>query len=316
MRDRTFAFRSWGAFTFLVVPAVLALLVPLSASASTNYSGVDSYEEYGQRIHKSQSVSPLTDTLFGDSVSLYSGQTTFDATDVSIPGNNALPVALSRRLEIVDHREMPTGGDGLLGFGDWSLDVPYIDGTFTQDNGWTLYPSGATNRCSDNTDWPDTWQPTENGYAPYGDIWGGNHLHIPGAGDQELLANNQSKSPAYASRATYKWVTTGNWRVSCIGSVSNLAGEGFMAVSPSGVSYTFNYAVTRSTSAYAWQYNTKVGPALLPRVHIYLLATHVQDRFGNWVNYSYNGDELTGISSSDGRSITVNWSGGNPPAFA
>ncbi|HEY3520751.1 MAG TPA: hypothetical protein VGK80_06895, partial [Rhodanobacteraceae bacterium] len=287
--------------------------IALSPAARANYDGVDYYEEYGQRIQSAQTISAESYNIFGDSTSLYNGQTSFEITDVSIPGNNALPVALSRRLAIVDQYKMPVDGDGLHGFGDWDFDVPYIDGTFTQQNGWTLYSQtpGSTARCSDNTDWPYTAVtiPGGLGFAPYQEIWNGNHLHIPGQGDQELLANTQSKSPAYASRSTYKWVTTGNWKLSCIGSVANMAGEGFVAISPSGVSYKFNYAVTWQTSTYAYQYNPQISPVGVARLHIYLLATHVQDRFGNYVDYHYNGNQLTGITSSDGRSITVNWSG-------
>src|SRR6185312_921082 len=102
-------------------------------------------------IHDSQTVSPLGDDFFGDSTNLYNGQTSFEVTDVSIPGNSSLPVALSRHLAIADQREMIQGGDGLHGFSDWNFDVPYIEGTFTHQDGWTLLP-GGTARCSDNTD--------------------------------------------------------------------------------------------------------------------------------------------------------------------
>lgn len=304
-----FGRRGWGAF--FAMGLLAATLLPRIVCAQTHYDGVDPYEEYGKRIHAAQEVSPLADTLFGNQVSPYNGATSFEVTDLSIPGNSALPVALSRELVIQDQRQVPAGGATLHGFGDWSIDVPYIWGTFTAQNGWTLYPSGATNRCSDNSDWPDMSEPIPggSGYVGYEDIWNGDHLHIPGNGDQELLANTQSKSPADASARTYRWVTTGNWKVSCIGSVTGMTGEGFVAVSPAGVSYTFNYAVTRQTSLFAWQYNTKLAPMMVGRVNIYLLATHVQDRFGNWANYSYSNGQLTGIKSSDGRSITVNWSG-------
>jgi len=290
------------------------------ADDSGSYSSVDGYEEYGQRIHDSETISPLGDEFFGDSVNLYNGQTSFEVTDVSIPGNSALPVALSRSLAITDRRQMPVNGDGLQGFGDWSFDVPYVDGTFTQQDGWTLYsnPPGTDQRCTDNTDFPYTGgipDPYGTGTAPYADIWDGNHLHIPGQGDQTLLANTQSKNPAFASAATYKWVTTGNWKLKCISPVTNMSGQGFVAVSPSGVSYTFNYLAKMTSSVYAFVYDSRFHPIGVPRWHMYLLATQVTDRFGNWVKYSYTTDsqtqytELTGITSSDGRSITVNWQG-------
>ena len=303
------SFRRWG---FYISSGILAAawLLPFCVLAA-NYDGLDPYEQYAKRIQAAQTISPASGSIFGDNVSLYNGATTFGVTDVTLPGNNALPVALSRELVIQDLRRVPVDGGALHGFGDWSLDVPYIWGTFTTQNGWTLYPSGATDRCSDNQHWPDTEEPvgSSTGYVPYEDIWNGNQLHIPGSGDQELLANTQSKSPAYASAGTFKWVTSGNWKISCTAGVSNMSGEGFVAVSPSGVTYTFNYAVAMPTSDVAWQYNVSLSPETVTRENVYLLATHVQDRFGNWVNYTYSGSELTGITSSDGRSITVNWSG-------
>lgn len=282
------------------------------------YAGIDSYEEYGKRIQAVREVAPVTDSVFGDQVSLYNGATNFHITDVSIPGNNELQVAVSRELSIQDKRGPDRNGDGLHGFGDWDLDVPYLEGTFTQQNGWTLYSAnpGSANRCSDNASWPYTLVPIPGGtgFAPYGQVWNGNHLHIPGAGDQILLANNQPKSYAYTNAAytgsgVWKWVTASNWKLRCIGSVSNMAGEGFVAVSPSGVSYTFDYAVVRQAAPLAFVYNVKVDPISVARVRIFLLVTRVEDRFGNWVNYSYSSDRLSSITSSDGRSITLTWSG-------
>lgn len=240
MRDSVFAFCGKGGFGSLL--AVCLLLAPWCAHAQSapSYSGVDPYEQYGKRIDAAEQVAPLTDTIFGDKVSLYNGATSFEATDVSISGNDALTVAVARDLIVQDERQVPAGGGALHGFGDWSLDVPYVWGTFTAQNGWTIFPSGATDRCSDNVHYPDTYDPNVLGgtYAPYQQIWNGDQLHIPGEGDQVLLANTQTKSPAYASAATYPWVTSGNWKVGCTASVANMAGQGFVAVSPQGVSYT------------------------------------------------------------------------------
>lgn len=257
----------------MTLGVALALGVPWRAWA--HYNAVDPYEQYAQRIQAAQAVSPVSDAVFGDRVSLYDGATTFAVTDVSLPGNDALPVAVSRELAIRDLRQVPSNGGALHGFGDWSLDVPYIWGTFTWQDGWTLGAHAATDRCSDNTGYVDTSLPIPGGTGevPYEDVWNGDQLHIPGAGDQALLANTQAKAPAYASAGTYKWVTTGHWKVSCLASVTGMAGEGFVAVSPAGVRYTFNYAVTVPTSPVAWQYNVKLSPEGVARENIYLLAT-------------------------------------------
>ncbi|HET7415207.1 MAG TPA: hypothetical protein VFI97_05870, partial [Arthrobacter sp.] len=305
--------------------SLLGLVVFLPQVAwGADEPSVNPYEEYGKRINAAQQVAPMADSAFGDQVSLYNGATTFRVKDVSLPGNSALGVAVSRELQIQDQRKIPEGGGALHGFADWSLDVPYVWGTFTAQNGWTLAPGGATNRCNDNVNGPYTQVPYASGgsvLVPTADIWGGNLLHVPGSGDQQMLANTEAESPAYPSRSAYKWVTTGNWKLKCIASVPNLAGEGFVAVSPSGVSYTFNYAITVPTSQLEWQYQS--GPSSFAkiktdRVNVYLLATHVKDRFGNWVNYNYSTvdnhivlNSITADSSAggDARSITLNWSG-------
>ncbi|WP_027484365.1 hypothetical protein [Rhodanobacter sp. OR87] len=289
-------------------------LAVVSSAAHAQYNGVDPYEEFGKRLNAAQQVTPLTSTLFGDNVSLYNGATEFGVTDVDIPGNNVLPVQLRRRLVIEDRRADP--GSSLAGFGDWDIDIPYIVATVITQNGWQLNQSSgySYNRCSDNVDWPnmEVFIPITSsvGDAPYGQVWGGNRMHVPGGGDQELLANTQAASPAYALRQTYPWVTSGNYRVSCMATAQNgLAGEAFVATSPSGVRYTFDWAVTRQAPLLAWQYSTTAKPFAVGRTNVYLLVTRAQDRFGNWVNYSYTGDQLTQITSSDGRTITLTWSG-------
>src|SRR6185312_9587660 len=109
----------WGKAMSKWIPIACLALIGLGAGvlayAGDDYGGLDGYEEYGQHIHDSQTVSPLGDDFFGDSTNLYNGQTSFEVTDVSIPGNSSLPVALSRHLAIADQREMIQGGDGLHG---------------------------------------------------------------------------------------------------------------------------------------------------------------------------------------------------------
>ena len=281
-------------------------MLPQLAHADDNYA--QPYEEYGKHLRTAREIAPMADNVFGDRVTLYDGLTSFGVTDITIPGNSALPVRIGRRFD-VEARWWNTGHLG--GFGEWSLDVPYIDAVVTAEKGWVLRGSTPYARCSDNIDVPDTVvSGTAPAAAPLNVVYDGTKLHIPGAGNQELLANTQGKSPAYAGRSTWKWVTSGNWKLKCLASVTNLAGEGFIAVSPSGVTYTFNYATVRTVlpinvgKLYS-------GNVFVSRIRVFLMATRVQDRFGNWVNYSYSGNHLAGITSNDGRNITLNWSGDN-----
>ncbi len=281
-----------------------------SLAAHAQYDGLDPYEDFGKRLNASQQVAPLTSAYFGDSVSLYSGATSFVVTDVSVPGN-ALPVEIGRSLAVVDRRLDP--GSWLGGFGDWDLDLPYVTGTFLAQHGWQLDSNSNYSyaRCSDTVHVPNTEASVPGGSSvPYQQVWDGNRLHVPGGGDQELLVNNQSAAPAYGKRQTYPWVTTGNYVFSCIASTANgLPGEGFVATSPAGIRYTFNWAVTRQTTPIAFQYDPTLKPAKVPRSNVYLLPTRVEDRFGNWVDYTYSGDHLTQIVASDGRAINLTWSG-------
>ena len=304
--------RMRGRNAFWPLAIVLAFCTPVPAHADN--SGLEPYEEFGKHIRAAQEVTPEKSDVFGDQVSLYNGATEFDVTDFSIPGNDALPVAIGRRFTVDDRRKDP---GYLSGFGDWDIEVPYVEAVVTTQNGWTLYGSTPSNRCSDTTDQLNTKVSSSVGLipAPLEKVWDGNQLHIPGAGSQELLVNDQGKSPAYASRGTYKWVTKDNWKLSCIPTVSGMSGEGFVAVSPSGVTYTFNRALINTAPQILVEtvtYNGSPVKIYADRLRIFLLATQVKDRFGNTVNYNYDAsNHLTSITSSDGRSITLTWSGSN-----
>jgi hypothetical protein len=67
--------------------------------------------------------------LFGESVNLYNGKLEFAHTDVSLPGNDALPVAVGRRISA---GENPMEGKA---FGRWELDIPHISGLFPSSTG-------------------------------------------------------------------------------------------------------------------------------------------------------------------------------------
>src|SRR5690554_6088102 len=74
----------------------LALLVVSSGLFAQD--AIQPYVEYRKRVEAAQNISPLEHGLFGEQVSLYNGSTTFSVTDIDLPGNNALPVRLARRL--------------------------------------------------------------------------------------------------------------------------------------------------------------------------------------------------------------------------
>lgn len=280
------------------------------AAAGAAAQTVTPEEEYAKRIRASQTVEPLKDDVFGDKINFYNGATEFSVVDVSLPGNSELPVEVRRQLPIEDWR---TFQGALKSFGDWSLDVPYIDGVFATSQGWKVISANGYDRCSARAI-PDT---STDGSSPgqYSDqVWDGYALNLPGRGRQELLINDQPALPGPASGGPYYWTTSDHHRIACLPSVENLAGEGFLVLAPDGTRYTMNYAITKAAGAVTdiSRVDTKYHGgstfhATIPRSRIYMMATKVEDRFGNTVNYHYVGDELRQITASDGRAITLDW---------
>lgn len=152
-----------------------AAALVLCVSAGT-VSAVEPYQEYRKLIESAQNLTALKDDLFGESVSLYNGKTEFSVTDVSLPGNNALPVQMRRRFSV----EMDLVGSGsfnasLDGVGGWEVDTPYITGMFPGASAW------LNNRCSGDMvpQWPISFRLNE--------VWQGNMIHVPGGGDRTML---------------------------------------------------------------------------------------------------------------------------------
>ena len=285
------AWRTWS----------LAALLLGSSALATAQTAILPYREYAKRTDAAQKVGPLTDSAFGANISLYNGSTSFRAVDISLSGNSGLPVQLARTLAIDDRTSAfrPTTG----GFADWQLDVPYIDGTFIGSVGWKVGGgSGSTARCS------NTVAPTMSGTWQLEDIWHGYNLHVPDATSEQLLINNVAGVPSPTDGQTYPWLTKSGFRIRCLSSLASGSGEGFLAVGPDGTKYWFNWMVnkalapTRNPLLVNINHNT-------PRDRIFLFATRVEDRHGNWVTYSYTGDKLTQILANDGRLITLTWSG-------
>lgn len=282
-------------FGFILIAALApSLLQAQDGVWSSQTAWVEPHEEYGKHVAAASRAAPLGSDLFGESVSLYNGQTEFSVVDVSLPGNAGLPVEFRRRYKV----ENLEGTRKVGGAGNWDIDVPHLYGTFGAA-GWTL-PGPTTNRCS------NVQAPAMTSFLSLEEIWSGNYLHIPGEGDSEILASLAGKLPAMQDGQTYPWVTQGKWRLRCTAMLPNngFNGQGFIAVSPRGVKYTFNYGYQENGQPVA----RFAGPGLADqRKHVWLFATRIEDRFGNVVNLAYSGKNLTSVSSPDQRIITVHY---------
>lgn len=311
------ALRTW------VLPTVLSLVAaPLSAQNTDppTYPGVSIpepftpgggsgdvpvYVEYDKRLRASEQLSALGSELFGDQVSLYTGQTSFRHVDIDVPGNDALPVQLSRRYTIAplvgdqffDSRGGP--GNPYGGMANWDIEVPHIYGIFDSIYKWNI-PLGATTQQKRCTDYfplkvSGGMDPTE--------VWSGNKVVIPGKGEKELLWLDPSYPPLqYPNDGRLPtWTTSDYDAFRCI-ALSGVNNEGFVMTTRDGVSYRFDTYVERDYPT------VRLGALTNARKAVYLLASEVTDRHGNWVRYAYNGNgHPMSITASDGRAIALTY---------
>jgi hypothetical protein len=88
-------------FSFTTRRGVFSAALQLALFAvAANVAAQTSFEEQGQLIKAPNAVARVGVDLFGDSLNMYTGSMSFRQTDVSLRGNNALPVAVGRRITL------------------------------------------------------------------------------------------------------------------------------------------------------------------------------------------------------------------------
>lgn len=259
------------------------------------------YQEYDKQVRSAEQVGALTSDLFGDAVNVYDQSTSFQQTDIDLRGTNALPVRLSRKLSV---RPIPTGGmppQIYGGAGDWNVDVPFISGVFDSHYGW-IYGMGArkTARCT------DTFHPWTSPPHNINSIWSGYTVNLPGDNARTLIGMPPSQFKPTGGQSN-NWTTSSLDAISCTAMISGYEGEGFVLQTTEGVKYTFNIGTVRTVGEMGTDSSTSQSR---PRIEVYILASRIEDRFGNWVNIAYNGNgHPTSITANDGRSISLQYSG-------
>lgn len=224
---------------------------------------------------KLETVSSPTD----DSYDPATGNVTFAVTDISLPGNFAIPVELSRW---VSNDDANTGGPT-----GWAWNIPFIRGHYLAggDASWDWGPGmdwHAGNNCTGGAG----GVVTGSGDYVGGGYWQGKHLHIPGVTSEVFLETSAGQQ-----------ITKSNFKVvSCITNANGQ--EGFVVQGPNGLTYTFNQVKSYRRGAPALR-----SPSVYTRL---IMINKIEDRFGNYVNYSYDNGELVAITASDGRLITIN----------
>ena len=312
-----------------------AWLVLSAVSCAYAQTMVTPEDEYKKLVKINEDIQPLGDTPFGEQISLYDGSLSFEQTDITVPGTGPT-ITIGRKYTIQSTNDIVQQQN--RAFGDWDLALPEIvTNTANQSNvtGWQVNSAARSDICtgfrepptvarpagdSARVDWnPSTW-------------WDGYHLQIPGYGNMDLLdrSSQNTASPSsnfiQASFPDFPIVTTQDWAVGCVQHAStDPSTQGFLAVAPDGTRYwldhlSYRYMPTLHRPLFAsGGFRALHSNAVLVSSDDFLLrregrmlVTRVQDRFGNWVAYTYSGDQVTDITASDGRHVVIAYQAGTP----
>lgn len=319
--------RIWGR---LALFAFLAPILPATAMAMATSETLPrrSEQEAHKLIRANDAVGALGADLFGEEFNLYSGALSFAAVDVSLPGNDELPMQIGRKFSVESIGPIRTTQFLAGSFGDWEMDLPMIHGTFARDHGFAATTGLPTARCSSFSQPPTAKSNTRTG-ANFDatEYWHGTSLYMPGAGDQEILRRAPGNGQAPGGNiSAYPLVTRDSWQIGCLstlhpnnfrpGTTQREEGEGFTVLSPSGVRYRFDWMTYRTAESVSKLYGAPLreGEVVLQdddytlfRKEARLYPTLIEDRFGNTVTLSWVGDQLRSMVASDGRSITMTY---------
>jgi RHS repeat-associated protein len=279
---------------------VAGFFLALFSTSSFGDPEVDYATEFANRVKAARAVAPLGSDLFGDQTSWYAGQTTFRVTDVDVPGNSALPVRVTRTRSTAEQEVLGTGA-----MGDWDVELPYISAVYRRGFGW----ADAT-RCTSPSN-PPSMQIGDNTVQNY-EYWRGTSITLPGRGTTQMLR----RPPAMPGPAGAMFIAPGHTAVVCGAMLKNYpTEEGFIAITPDGTRYIFDWIVYQPFNAFAKPDPDNGLSFGFSRDEVRIYATRVEDRFGNYVDYSYEivtnqsgaviGNRPTLIASNDGRRIDL-----------
>ena len=246
-----------------------------------------------QARYSSLNLDVLDDGLAGEHIDIDTGSLTFSHMDISLPGNNDLPVQFGRKIS----------RDGLhqTWTGNWTPQIPYVTRTYIKEIGTN------SDRCTGPLVNPELvyYRP---GYAERGlklipiriepeSYFNGYELFVPAKQTGTLLEVPNTISKEFDGTSA-RMVTKENWYITCPTDGT------YMAHAPNGDKYTF----THIRNSIRRQFD-RTGSLNLTVMDETLYVSEITDVNGNWVRYDYQGDNLSRIHSNDGREITFTYSG-------
>lgn len=284
------------------------LAISAAAISSMAYAQSTTYKfQYADSVSDATAMRALsTDGFFGEHVSYVEGSTDFAVTDVVAKTNAKLPLVFGRKLRpFQDRFESPTNVTTDILYdvmGTWDPDVPVIKGIYPTSESFV---TGSNPRCSAGAILsPGAIAIQANPpMLPY-NFWFGFAANIPGYGTQEIHSLNPSVILPTDGKV-YKYATEEGWRISCLTTLQNGVGEGYLITLPDGATYQFDWLAKRPVTPIQVP-----GSQPRPRVEMHFFATKATDRFGNTLTYTYDANQpnrLQSIVASDGASITLQY---------
>lgn len=276
--------------------------------ANAQNAGTIHYE-YQERIDRAINVSPLGLDLFGDTTNFENGNTQFKAIDAELATSVRVKGYAGRVFKVGTSREL-MGSDlpigDIFGWG-WSPELPYIKGDFIKADGWIATTgNGSTGRCSSGNFAPGAKHVYTKVVLAH-NFFFGNDINIPGQGSERLLAlRPEGARPSDGS--TYVGTTASHWKVSCLPTIKNGPGEGFVVTTPDGTKYHFDWMAIRDSGMIPYAYEDQY----LAEYRLY--ASKAVDRFGGTLTYAYdsaNPHRILSITASDGASMNFTYHAAN-----
>lgn len=257
--------------------------------------------EYNRRLKAYQTITPGGDTPFGEQINAYTGELSFMQTDVVVEGQGpSIVLARTTRTSQQDK------GWWSAALGNWDISIPRIE---------TLANSTNTNSSSPGELWVNksTSRCTAYGKPVSADFWWHGVELVTEHGDRKLLLKRTAENTfqpamtdANGQPMVFPVVTIDQWQIGCLPTTANgEVGEAFLAISPDGTKYWLNYLIGSDADPVK---EDEAGGLWIQRMFVQMLVTRIEDRFGNWLQYQYNAShQLTSITASDGRLVTLTW---------
>jgi hypothetical protein len=271
MNFKQLPLRKLKMLSFLLIIPLLNFnalaLSPLTGGGEDFLAKPSEYEL--ERMAPRTDIEMLSTNLAGENISLADGGLSFSAMDISIPLNMVVNASISRSYNRLSGQNDKQASE----FGDWQLDLPRIESTYLRGDIRYTPNYYADSACS-NAISPGPIRAALGQNINQHEYWNGATLTIPGQGGGKLLSGN-----VYGQ---YK--TTDNMLIDC--EKDGSGNEYFIVKTPNGLSYSLKQRRTIKGEPLV------KGFKALQRTRLLYLVTAVEDRFGNTLNYQYQGNGL------------------------